>query len=401
MIKIGIIREEKKNPDARVPLTPAQCKHLLKSYGDIQIKVQTSPNRCFSDAEYQALGIEVVTSVADCDILMGVKEVPVDQLIPNKTYFFFSHTIKKQPYNKELLQTMIAQHIKMIDYETLTYDDGSRIIGFGFYAGVVGAHNGLLTYGKKHKAYDLKPAHLCTDKKEMLLQSEIKLPPMKIVVTGSGKVASGILEVLHAWDIVSIEPEDFLENDYNYPVYTHLKGHSLYQSKKDGTYHRSEFHLHPELYKCVFNDYTKTADVLMHGIFWNEAIDIMFPKEAIQSEDFRLSVISDITCDPFGSIPINVGASTIADPVYGISKSTGIKMEPFLPAEQTIDIMAVDNLPNELPRDASEHFGEHMLKYIIPELLKESSNMLDRATICKDGALTEKYAYLANYVAGK
>lgn len=401
MLRLGIIREGKKIPDTRVPLTPEQCRYILDHNNDVSIKVQSAPNRCYSDAEYAEMGIDVVSDISDCDVLLGVKEVPIDQLIPNKTYFFFSHTIKKQPYNKGLMQALLSKNIRMIDYETLTYDDGSRIIGFGFFAGVVGAHNGLLTYGKKHQLFELKPAHLCKDKKEMLHQNEIKLPPMKIVVTGSGKVTAGILDVLHSWDVVNIEPDDFLEQEYDYPVYTQLKGHTLYQHKQDGGFHRADFHQHPENYKCLFNQYTKVTDVLMHGIFWNDKIDIMFPKEAISDDDFRISVIADITCDPFGSIPINVGASTIPDPVYGIRKATGLKAEPFLDPKETIDVMAVDNLPNELPRDASEHFGDHMIKYIIPELKKENSIILDRATICNHGKLTSYYEYLEDYAYNK
>jgi saccharopine dehydrogenase (NAD+, L-lysine-forming) len=399
MIKIGIIKEGKSIPDTRVPLTPEQCKHILEEHkGELSIIVQSSPTRCYSDEEYKVLGIPVVESVADCDILLGVKEVPIADLIPNKTYFYFSHTIKKQPYNKSLLQAMLANNIKMIDYETLTYDDGSRIIGFGFFAGVVGAHNGLLTYGKKHNSFHLTPAYLSKDKKEMMHQAaEVVLPPVRIVVTGSGKVANGIVDILHAWDIVSIEPQDFLDNTYNYPVYTHLKGHELYVNKDTGEYHRAEFHSQPEKYECLFHRYFDKTDILMHGIFWNPKIAPMFTTEDVKKENFKISVISDITCDPFGSIPINVGASTIPNPVYGIDKQTLEKTAPYLPTEKTIDIMAVDNLPNELPRDASEHFGDHMIKYIIPELFKEQSAILERATICADGKLTPKYEYLRDY----
>lgn len=398
MLKIALIKERKKNPDTRVALTPQQCKNLLETYPEIQLVIESSTNRCFPDEAYSTLGIPVVTDVSDCDVLLGIKEVPVENLISGKTYYFFSHTKKKQPYNQGLMQALIANNIRMIDYEALTYDDGVRIIGFGFYAGIVGAHNGLLSYGMKSKKYTLIPAHLCNDKKEMLQQyNYVKLPPMKVVVTGSGKVAAGILEILHAWDIKFVEPDDFTNKDYDYPVYTHLKGQDLYINKETGVYKRSEFHEYPEKYKCVFEPYTKVADVLMHGIYWSEAIDIMFQAQDIQKPDFNISTISDITCDPYGSIPINVGASTITQPVYGIERKTGQQTLPFLPQNVSIDVMAVDNLPNELPRDASEHFGEHMIKYIIPEMLKEKSLMLDRATICEKGKLTSYFEYLSDY----
>src|SRR5690606_18431098 len=125
---------------------------------------------------------------------------------------------KMQPYNQQLMRTLIEKKIRMVDYETITYDDGNRIIGFGFFAGVVGAHNGLRTYGKKSGLFDLTPAHACVDMEEMMAQyREVKLPPVKIAVTGSGRVAAGLLEIMHHWDIESIEPQDFLHNQYEYP----------------------------------------------------------------------------------------------------------------------------------------------------------------------------------------
>jgi saccharopine dehydrogenase (NAD+, L-lysine-forming) len=398
MLKIGLIQERKKIPDTRVALTPSQCRYLLDTYPNIQIVVEASAQRCYTDEEYKLHNIPVVDNINDCDILLGIKEVPIDHLIADKTYFFFSHTIKKQPYNRGLMQALIAKRVKMIDYETLTYDDGARIIGFGFFAGVVGAHNALLIYGMKSRQYTLIPAHLCKDKKEMLQQyNNVTLPPMKIVVTGSGKVTNGVLDILHAWDVKGIDNHDFLTKTYDYPVYTQLKAGDLYRHKETNTYDRNDFYLHPEKYKCIFEPYTQISDILIHGIFWNDKIDIMFPATAITASDFNLGVIADITCDPFGSIPINVGASTIAAPVYGIARNTRQQTVPFLPKEKSIDVMAVDNLPNELPRDASEHFGEHMIKYIIPELLKDQSAMLERATICQNGKLSTYFEYLSDY----
>ncbi len=296
------------------------------------------------------------------------------------------------------MQALIEKQIRMIDYEALTYDDGSRMIGFGFFAGVVGAHNGLRTYGKKTKQYSLIAAHKCKDKQEMLQQyNNVKLPPMKIVVTGSGKVTAGILDILSHWDIQSVEPQDFLQNTYDYPVYTLLKGASLYRNTQTNTYFRKDFHDNPKDYKCLFMPYTEQADILMNGIYWDTKIDRLFETEAIENPLFKLSVIADITCDPYGSVPINVGASTIANPVYGINRKSKQTVEPYISGNESIDIMAVDNLPNELPRDAAYHFGEHIIKYIIPELLEKESTILDRATICNNGKLTDYFEYLADY----
>ncbi len=398
MLRIGLIRERKTLPDNRVPLTPAQCRKIQDTNPDITITVETSPTRCFTDAEYIAAGIAISDDMSGCDVLLGVKEVPVDSLIPGKTYCFFSHTKKKQPYNQKLMQALIAKQITMIDYECLTHSDEQRILGFGFYAGIVGAHNGLLTYGKKHGLYQLPAAHQVRSFKELIAAYEqVTIPNIKIVVTGSGKVASGVLEVLTQLDIESVEPNDYLTHEYEYPVFTHLKGANLYARKDNDMFHRDDFHANPEAYKCLFSNYLNQTDMLMNGIYWEKRIPRLFEKEQVKRNDWRISVVSDITCDVDGSVPLNLDSSTIANPVYGVNRATLLMDEPYKNTAEIIDIMAVDNLPNELPCDASEYFGVHFKKYILPELLKPQSDILNRATICTGGKLTPKYEYLADY----
>ncbi len=398
MLRIGLIRERKKLPDERVPFTPKQCAYIHQHYPVIKIVVEPSPTRCYTDDEYKAEGIEVTEDLGQCDILMGVKEVPAEYLLPNKTYFFFSHTKKKQEYNRGMMQELIKKQIRLVDYECLTYSDEQRILGFGLYAGIVGAHNGFLTYGKKTGKYELPAAHKVKNYQELLTAYEhFKMPNVKIAITGSGKVAAGVLEILTQLDIEPVEPADFLTHEYEYPVFTHLKGASLYARKDNDLFHRDDFHAHPEAYKCLFSNYVHQADILMNGIYWEERICRLFSKEDIKRKDWRISVIADITCDVNGSVPINVGASTIADPVYGIDRNTLQKVAPFRNTKDTIDVMAVDNLPNELPRDAAQYFGLHLEKYILPELLKEKSEILERATICENGKLTRHYEYLSDY----
>lgn len=398
MIRIGLIKELKSPPDTRVPLTPAQCASIMQANPNIHISVAPSATRCFSDAEYQAAGIELKEDLSDCDILMGVKEVPIAALIPNKTYFFFSHTKKKQPYNQKLMRALIKNNIRMIDYECLTHSDEQRILGFGLYAGIVGAHNGLLTYGRKFDLYDLPAAHSVGSYQEVLSAYEkIKLPSLKIALTGSGKVAAGIIDVMTQLDIEPVEPGDFITHEYEYPVYTHLKGSNLYARKDNDLFFRDDFHANPQAYKCLFTSYVNQIDILMNGIYWEDDIARLFAKEDIRRNDWRIGVIADITCDVDGSVPINMGASTIADPVYGVDRKTLQQMPPFINDRNVIDIMAVDNLPNELPRDASQYFGVHVDKYIISELQKPNSDILNRATICASGQLTERYSYLADY----
>ena len=398
MIVIGLIRERKKLPDERVAFTPRQCTYIQSKYPDVKIIVEPSPTRCFTDQEYIVEGIEMSEDLSGCDILMGIKEVPADHLIPGKTYFFFSHTKKKQAHNKNLMHTLIEKRIRMIDYECLTYPDEQRILGFGLYAGIVGAHNGLMTYGKKFRLYDLPAAHTVKSYKDLMIAYErIKLPNIKIVMTGSGKVASGVLDVLTRLDIEAVEPTDFLTHQYDYPVFTHLKGATLYARGDNNLFHRDDFHAHPEAYKCLFSSYVNQADILMNGIYWEQRIARLFEKQDIRRNDWRLNVIADITCDVDGSVPINVGSSTIASPVYGIDRNTLERCDPYQDTKDTIDVMAVDNLPNELPCDASQYFGVHLEKYILPELLKPESDILGRATICDSGKLTKKYEYLADY----
>jgi saccharopine dehydrogenase (NAD+, L-lysine forming) len=396
---IGLIRERKNPPDTRVPFTPKQCVDVMNQYPEVRIIVESSPDRCYSDAEYLAEGVDVVNDMSACDVLLGVKEVPIDNLIDGKTYFFFSHTKKLQAYNRSLMQAFIAKKIRMIDYECLTHIDGQRILGFGFFAGVVGAHNGILTYGKKHGLYNLPKAHEIKNYTDLLsFYDHLKLPNFKIAVTGSGKVTSGILEIMSHLDIQSIEPGDFISKEYNYPVYTHLKGGYLYQHKVTKSYNREEFHLHPEKYESLFQQYLPHTDLLLNGIYWDKKIPRLFEKTDVQNDDFRMSVVADITCDTDGSVPINVGSSTIADPVYGIDKKTLSKVSPFQDSSDVIDVMAVDNLPNELPRDASKYFGAHFEKYILEPLLEGyDHDIIKRATICAEGHLTEPYHYMKEY----
>lgn len=398
MIRIGLIRERKKLPDHRVALTPRQCTYIQSKYPSVKIVVAPSASRCFSDEEYVAEGLELTEDLSSCDVLMGIKEVPAEYLMPGKTYFFFSHTKKKQPSNQNLMHALITRRIRMIDYECLTYSDEQRILGFGLFAGIVGAHNGLLTYGKKTGLYHLPAAHDVKSYKELIAAYEhVKLPNIKIVMTGSGKVASGVLDVLTQLDIEAVEPADFLTHQYEYPVFTHLKGASLYARKDNDLFYRDDFHAHPEAYKCLFSTYVNQSDVLMNGIYWEHKIARLFSKEDIRRNDWRISVIADITCDTDGSVPINIGAASITDPVYGIERATIQRAAPYQNTRDVIDVMAVDTLPNELPRDASQYFGVHLEKYILPELLKEKSDILDRATICENGKLTRRYEYLSDY----
>lgn len=402
MIRIGIVREGKTPQDNRVPFSPSQCREIMDRYPDVEVLVQPSPIRCFSDEEYLNRGITLQEDLSHCDILFGVKEPLIDSLIPGKTYLCFSHTKKAQPHNRALMQALIAKQIRLIDYECLTHDDGHRIVGFGYWAGVVGAHNGLLAYGKKFKQFDLKPVHTLHNFQELKDSYEqFFLPPIKIAVTGSGRVSTGVLDILQYLDVAEVSPEDYLQKRYAYPVFVHLKGCDLYTRIDGGGYNRDDFHARPEQYRCLFGPYTQNTDILMNGIYWEKRIPRLFELDDLQKPEFNIPVIADITCDENGSVPCNVGASTIADPTYGFDRKTLQRCEPFQQTYDTVDVMAVDNLPNELPRDASKYFGGFLLTYVMPDLASgNESAILERATICRAGELGSHYAHLQEYAFG-
>ena len=297
------------------------------------------------------------------------------------------------------MKALIEKKIRMIDYECLTHDDGHRVVGFGYWAGVVGTHNGLLTYGKKTGQFDLKPVYSFKNFLELKESYEsFFVPPIKIVVTGSGRVSTGVLDILNYLDIAEVSPDDYLQKQYEYPVFTHLKGKELYARISDGKYDREDFHKRPNEYQCLFLPYTKVSDILMNGVYWDKEVPRLFELNDMQHPGFRLPVISDITCDEDGSVPCNVGSTTIADPTYGFDKMTLAKTAPFQNNDQTVDVMAVDNLPNELPRDASKYFGGFLQTYILPDLISNTrSGVIERATICEDGKLTSYYEYLSDY----
>jgi len=395
MLTIGLIREGKSPADNRVALTPAHCRFLHKNFPAIKVIAQHSDTRCYSDAEYRSAGVDVRDDMSGCDLLLGIKEVPEKMLIPGKTYLFFSHTKKLQPHNQQLFRAILDKKITLIDYECLVHEDGQRVLGFGFFAGIVGAHNGILAYGKRTGAYSLTRVHESRDYRQLIrTYFGLKLPNIKIAVTGSGRVAHGVLEVMNLMGVTEVEPDEYLERNFSYPVYVQLKGADLYTHKQLKTYKREHFHTHPEEYRSRFLPYIHSTDILMNGVYWAENVPRLFESADI-SETFSIDTIADITDDEHGSVPINLGDQTIEDPVYGVDKTTKEKTAPYLPT--SIDIMAVGNLPNELPRDASQYFGEQLIKFVLEDVMKGGSPLLDRATIVKAGKITEGYGYMEEY----
>ncbi len=400
-MKIGLIKERKTPPDKRVVLPPGTCVEAQNMFPELTIVAESSDIRTFTDTEYETAGIPVVNDVSDCDVLLGVKEVPVDALIPGKKYFFFSHTIKKQPYNRKLLRAILDKNIELYDHELITAQNNMRLIGFGYYAGIVGAYNGIRTLGKKYRIFDLPPAHTLPDKVALINElHQVTMPPVKIVLTGTGRVGTGAKEILDAMYIKQVSVDTFLTQTFDEAVYVQLDVLD-YNRRKDGVQKDMfDFFDHPEEYDSDFKRFTRVADMFIAGHFHNDAAPDFYTREEAADPEFNIKVVADISCDIGRPIASTIRASTIADPVYGYNPQTG-EEDDFL-KDGVIAVMAVDNLPAELPRDASTGFGEMFLEHVIPAFFDgDAHHILERARMTQNGKLTPRYAFLQNYVDGK
>lgn len=402
-IKLAIIREGKVPPDKRVPLTPDQCVEVMSAYNNVQIIVQTSPIRAYKDEEYAALGIPVQEDISDCDILMGVKEVNKSDLIPNKKYFFFSHTFKEQPYNRALLQTILDKKVQLIDYEVLKNKEGHRIIGFGRYAGIVGTYNGFLAFGKKHGLYKLKPANLCHDRVELEEElKNVKLPSnMKIVATGFGRVGNGAREIFKALNLKEVSSKEILSQEFDEPVFAQLDVFDYYAKADRTDFDKQAFFASGMGHISTFNRYLKVADMYVACHYWDASSPFVISKHDLKEEGIKTTIISDISCDIDGPIASTIRPSTIAEPLYGYDPETESEVD-FM-QEGAIGVQAVDNLPCELPRDASEDFGRALIDHVFPALFGEDPDrIIERASETNlNGELTDKFAYLRDYLDGK
>lgn len=397
-MKIALLREGKIPADKRVALSPKQCLEVLNQYPGLVLVVQPSPIRKFTDQDYLDLGIVLQEDLSDCDVLIGVKEVPKKDLIPHKTYFYFSHTIKEQPYNKSLLLKMLSLNIRMIDYEVLTNQESKRLIGFGRYAGIVGCYNGFLAYGKRTSSFSLKPAHLCEDRKEMEIElRKIQLEPIKIILTGSGRVGNGILELINIIGIKQVLPDEFLNKSFDEPVFVHLNTLD-YNKRIDGSASsKSDFYTNPGSYQSDFLKFAKTAEMFIAGHYYAAGSPFLFTREDAKSKEFKIRTVADVSCDINGPVACTIQPSTIHNPIYGYNPFTE-RIDDYAKPD-VIAVMAVDNLPCELPKDSSIDFGEELIKHILPCLLStDPHKVIERATICENGKLTEQFSYLESYV---
>ena len=401
-MKFGIIKERKNPPDRRVVFSPSKLQEFKNQYPNAEIAVESSDIRVFSDNEYRNQGIDVTENMQNCDVLFGVKEVPIDALIPNKKYFFFSHTIKKQWYNRDLLKTILDKNIELYDHETIVKENGARLIGFGRYAGIVGAYNGFRAIGLKNGTYDLPKAENLDSQKELINElCKINLPKgFKILLTGNGKVAYGAKEMLDAMNIKQISVDDYLTKDFNEVVYC-LADVLDYNKRIDGkVFNNRDFYNNPEEYKSNFMRFTKVTNFFIAGHFFGDGSPYLFTREDAKHPDFKIKFVADISCDIDGPVASTIRPSTIADPIYGYNPQS--ESEVDFKDENSIVVMAVDNLPCELPKDASEGFGEMFLQNVIPAFFNnDKDGVLERAKMTENGKLTERFSYLQNYVDGK
>jgi saccharopine dehydrogenase (NAD+, L-lysine forming) len=401
-LKIGILRETKNPPDRRVPLTPPQIIALQELYPMVEFYVQPSDSRCYSDEEYDYLNIPLKEDLRDCEILLGVKEVDKRTFIPGKTYMFFAHVAKHQVHNQAMFREMADRKTSLIDFEYLTTDDGQRIVAFGRYAGIVGAYNGLRARGISTNRFKLKPAYQCRDLEEMwagLRLIELK-PGLKILVTGEGRVSSGIMETLNVCSLAQVSPEDYLTREFNVPVVCQIGPQYYVRHKMGNQFSFGDFVKNPVDYESAFPPYTKVTDILMTGHFWDPRSPVFFNREDMLNPDFRISIIADISCDLNGPIPSTLRATTIADPFYGYNPVKNIEEPPFS-RSSNITVMSTDNLPGELPRDASSDFGKQLMQNVIHNLITDPGNpMIRRAIILERGELTKRFSYLQDYLAG-
>ena len=400
-MKFAIIKERKNPPDRRVVFSPEKLAEANAQFPEATFTVESSDIRVFADNAYAEKGFEVTDDVSDCDVMIGVKEVPIEHLIPNKKYFFFSHTIKKQPYNRKLLQAMLAKNIEMYDHEVITKKNGGRLIGFGRYAGLVGAYNGFRALGLRDGLYSLPKVENLEDlaavKREL---DKITIPNIKIVLSGSGKVAYGAKEILDHLGIKEVTDTAYLTTEFTEPVYCMIDVME-YNKRKDGKAgDKYEFYKDPSGYESNFMPYAKVTDFFIAGHFYGDGAPYLFTREDAKHPDFKINLVADVSCDIDGPVASTIRPSTIAEPFYGYDPQT--ESEVAFDTKNAITVMAVDNLPCELPKDASEGFGEMFLQHVIPAFYNGDKNgVLKRAKMTtSDGKLTERYTYLQDYVDG-
>jgi len=409
MNKIAVIRESRTD-DSRTPLAPAHFKELSSKFPDFSITVQPSKHRCFSDQEYEDKGAIINEDLSDCDLILGVKEIEPDLLIPSKSYMFFSHTSKIQPDNsaaaqgtpgmdkKELLRKILSKKVTLIDYENIRDDLNRRYLGFGRFAGIVGCYNSLNLYletiGQKPmpRAYELNTYEKLKDNID-----KRDFGNARIIITGDGRVARGSLEFLEFANIQKVSLDEYLQNNNTSAVFCNLPTSSYVSHKYGNDFDLQHFINSPEMYISVLEKYMPSTSMLISAHYWDPKSPRLLEKKDIEKYN-NLKVIGDITCDVNGSIPTTSRPSTIIDPYYYVDRTT---LQEVNQHNQAIAVMAVDNLPSELPKDSSKEFGDGIVNEVLPYILKKDDGRIKRATITENDDFLPSYKYLTNYINTK
>ena len=401
LTNIGIVRESR-NDENRTPLIPEHIKKYKESNPNINFIIQPSNNRCFSDEEYELCGAKINENLNECSIIFGVKEIDPNILINNRTYLFFSHTFKinKQQkniekYKKDLLLSILNKKITLIDYENIRGKNGTRCLGFGRFAGIVGCYNTLNLLLKVLGKQSLASAYKINDYERLVLNlKNLYFPKTKILVTGDGRVAKGVIELLNQTNIKAVSKKDFLEKKFDQPIFCNLETKDYVTNNSSTNFNLEHFINNPQDYSSSALQYLKETDILISAHYWDPSSPKIFENEDLNVLQ-NLKIVGDITCDINGSVPTTIRSTTIEEPNYWIERYT---LKEIDENNNGIAVMAVDNLPSELPRDSSTEFSEGIIKEVLPFLLKEDDGRILNGTITTDGSFLEKYNYLNDYI---
>ena len=401
LTNIGIIRESR-NDENRTPLVPEHIKKYKESNPNINFIIQPSNSRCFSDEEYELCGAKINENLNECSIIFGVKEIDPNILINNRTYLFFSHTFKinKQQKNiekskKDLLLSILNKKITLIDYENIRGKNGTRCLGFGRFAGIVGCYNTLNLLLRVLGKQSLASAYKINDYERLVLNlKNLYFPKTKILVTGDGRVAKGVIELLNQTNIKAVSKKDFLEKKFDQPIFCNLETKDYVTNNSSTNFSLEHFINNPQDYSSSALQYIKETNILISAHYWDPSSPKIFENEDLKVLQ-NLKIVGDITCDINGSVPTTIRSTTIEEPNYWIERYT---LKEIDENNDGIAVMAVDNLPSELPRDSSTEFSEGIIKEVLPFLLKEDDGRILNGTITTDGSFLEKYNYLNDYI---
>lgn len=431
---IGIRHEDKYLMEKRAPLTPKHVEFLVK-HKKLDIVVQTSDKRIFKDEEYIKAGAKVSKDLKKCSVILGVKEMPISFFEEGKTYVFFSHTIKGQKYNMPMLKRMIELKCNLIDYEKIIDEQGKRLIFFGKYAGYAGMINSLWALGLRLKYYGyesrllkIKQAHHyhslneakadVSDIGELIAEKGIphELRPFVIGFTGYGNVSQGAQEICGLLPIKEISPGKLLLLKHRKKIPDNIiykvifKEEDLFEPKDPKhEFDLNDYYTNPDNYQSKFEKYIPHLSMLINCIYWDKRYPRLITKDYLKNLYSKgrpkLNVIGDISCDVDGAVECTVKATEIQDPIYVYNP---FKQDIAMGHEgEGIQIMAVDILPSELPRDSSNGFGDVLVNFVkpiadtdfnVPHEELELPKAIKKGLILHNGELTPEFKYLNEFL---